>query len=713
MKQFFINNRINFLFFLISLICIVGVLGFDNIAFQKTAWLYGNNDASFYQLGWYFFQNDVWRFPLGSNPNYGDEISSSIVYTDSIPILAFIFKLFRSFIPENFQYFSLWYFLCFYFQLYFSFKILKKYTNSNLYSLIGSIFFIITPIFIFKINWHGSAAMGGFLLCALYLSLIKKVDETKLFWIILIILSSLVEYSTMLMLIVVYSFLRLFNLNLNKKSFFELIKDFLLISAILIFVLYIAGYFEIRLADTLGGGFGYYKLNLLSPFDPVDSVNNISWSWFLPDIKLTAGEELEAFNYLGLGQILLLITAFSFFLNKNYKTKLISIRSNKQIKNLIYVSIFMTLWALSNKISFGSYTIIEIPFNKYIFALFSVAKNTGRMFWIVNYFLLILSIVIIYKCFRERISFIIISFFLLIQILDTSAGIKSRINFFTPAKQGFELKDPIWSDLFKRYKVVKTTKPKSWPNYFSAFSYAMEKYHIKKTNLVIQARVNRKNAAEARYQTYNNFRKKTLSSDTVYVIDSLGHLRHLKNLFRNENVGFFYRDNIWVMVENEKDRMSSNDLESFAKIEAKLLKINKKINLSFKEKDNYFGFGWSHNFDKAGAWSEGSKSTLLFKTKQKNENLLLEVIFKPYTTKKNKILNLDLYVNDLFSKNLKFTDGSKDKKIEILLDFKSIKGNEIKIDFNFKNLISPYEVLESPDSRKLGILIKNIKLKSF
>ena len=37
-------------------------------------------------------------------------------------------------------------------------------------------------------------------------------------------------------------------------------------------------------------------------------------------------------------------------------------------------------------------------------------------------------------------------------------------------------------------------------------------------------------------------------------------------------------------------------------------------------------------------------------------------------------------------------------------------NNEIKIDFKFKNLISPYEAFESPDSRKLGILLKNIKI---
>jgi len=712
MKQFFINNKINFLFLIISFFCIIGVLGLDNISFQKTSWLYGNNDSSFYQLGWYFFQNDIWRFPLGSNPNYGDEISSSIIYTDSIPFLAFFFKIFKSFLPNNFQYFSFWYFLCFYFQLFFSFKILKKYTNSNLYSLIGSIFFIITPIFIFKINWHGSAAMGGFLLCALYLGLTKKINESKLAWLLLLLAASLVEYSTMLMLIAIYSFLRIFNLNFNKADFLKLIKDFFIIFLFLLFSLYVSGYFEVRIADTLGVGFGYYKLNLLSPFDPVDSVNNISWSWFLPDIKLSNGEELEAFNYLGLGQIIMLFSAFLLFLNKNYKKNLLSIRNDKQIKIFIFISIFMTLWALSNKISFGPYTLIEIPLNKYIFAILSVAKNTGRMFWMVNYFLLTLSIVVIYKCFKERVALLIVCLFLIIQIFDTSSGIKNRINFFTPVTQGIELEDKIWRDLFNKYEIIKTTQPKSWPRYFTPFSYAMEKYQIKKTNLVVQARINRKTAAETRYRTYNNFRKRKLSPDTIYIIDNLGHLIHLKNLFKNENVGFFYRDNIWAMVKNEKKMMNSSDIRNFNKIEPKLLEINKEGNFNFKDKDNLFGFGWSHNFDKPSIWSEGPISTLFFKTSKNYNDMKLEIICEPYITKKNKIVDLDIYVNGIFNKNLKLVDENQDNIIEIYLEKEFLKNNELKVDLSFKNLISPYDVLESPDSRKLGILVKDIKLKS-
>ena len=56
------------------------------------------------------------------------------------------------------------------------------------------------------------------------------------------------------------------------------------------------------------------------------------------------------------------------------------------------------------------------------------------------------------------------------------------------------------------------------------------------------------------------------------------------------------------------------------------------------------------------------------------------------------------------------TKNNQDEKLEVLIKEEFIVNNEFKIDFKFKNLVSPYEVLESPDSRKLGILVKNIKI---
>ena len=75
-------------------------------------------------------------------------------------------------------------------------------------------------------------------------------------------------------------------------------------------------------------------------------------------------------------------------------------------------------------------------------------------------------------------------------------------------------------------------------------------------------------------------------------------------------------------------------------------------------------------------------------------------------------MELDVYVNNVFNQSIKLAKKNQDEKIEILINKKLIKNNEVKIDFNFKNPVSPYEVLESPDGRKLGILLKNIEITS-
>ena len=48
----------------------------------------------------------------------------------------------------------------------------------------------------------------------------------------------------------------------------------------------------------------------------------------------------------------------------------------------------------------------------------------------------------------------IITLFLIIQIVDTSAGIKDRVNFLKPANENIILKDHIWENLFQEYKIV-------------------------------------------------------------------------------------------------------------------------------------------------------------------------------------------------------------------------------------------------------------------
>lgn len=710
MKSFFFRNKINFSFFLISIFYLIYFIGIDNISFKSIEWLYNGADANLHQSGWYFFKNDIWRFPLGSNPNYGEGFGSSIIYTDSIPFFALIFKLLKFLISGNFQYFSLWYFITLYLQLFVSFKILKKYTKSDAYSFIGSLFFIISPFFIYRFGFHASVSAHWILLTSLYLGFTYQPNQSKLPWLALIIFSSLVNYSFTAMLLLFYFLLRIFNY-FYEKNILKILKDFAIIITTLLLTLYILGYFEVRMVDTLGVGFGVYKFNLLSIIDSKESITGFNSSWIIPDIKLSRGEEVEGFNYIGFGSIIMFIIIFVLSFSKAYRKKIFYSQNNRNVKIITLILIFFTLWALSNKISFGSYTLIDIPLNKYLLALLSIAKNSGRMFWIVNYFILISFLLIIYKIFDKKKSLILILLIFIIQLIDTSPVINSRINKNKLTVES-NIKDEIWQSLFEKYKIVKTTNPKSWSPLFTNFSYMMEKYKIKKTNLVIQARANRKAIAESRYNLYKDLRDERLNLETLYIVDGLAHLRHLKHIYKNnESVDFFYGNGFWSIALNGKKRMRNSDAKKLDKIELKLLEINKKESVNIKNDNSYYGLGWSHNAGKEGIWSDGPISSLLFKVDKNYGDLELEIFCTPYISKKDKFLKFDIYVNDLFVQKAELQKNQNDKSVKILIKENYIKNNELKVDLYFKNLTSPLDELKSPDSRKLGILVKYISIK--
>ena len=101
---------------------------------------------------WKYYKNDIWRFPIGNNPNYGMDLGSGIVFSGSIPLLSIIFKLFGNFLPNNFHYFGLWIFICFFLQSYISFLIVYHHTKNLTFSIIASLFFLLSPILFNRIG---------------------------------------------------------------------------------------------------------------------------------------------------------------------------------------------------------------------------------------------------------------------------------------------------------------------------------------------------------------------------------------------------------------------------------------------------------------------------------------------------------------------------------------------------------------------------------
>ena len=115
---------------------------------------------------------------------------------------------------------------------------------------------------------------------------------------------------------------------LINKKFLKLLKEIFIPFTFLLFVMYLSGYFEIPLTDSLGYGYGHYKANVLSFFNPAVTMGtNFSWSNFLPSIPIVGGEH-EGFSYLGLGGIIFLILLFFFFIRRE---PLLNFKKNRGI----------------------------------------------------------------------------------------------------------------------------------------------------------------------------------------------------------------------------------------------------------------------------------------------------------------------------------------------------------------------------------------------
>ena len=462
--------------------------------------------------------------------------------------------------------------------------------------------------------------------------------------------------------------------------------------------MYVAGYFEIRYFDGIASGYGEYKLNLLSAFDPGSNFNK--WSFILPDIKLTALEQAEGFNYFGLGSlIIILLSIILYILSKSKFTYL--------KKNFIFIfsSIFFTVIALSNKISFGNIEILNIELNNYILAGLSIFRASGRFFWPVYYLILIFSLVFLYKNISINKFVTLVCTCILIQIIDISGAIK---NYSETVNKIVINNNEDLNYLFQNNKYLVSASSSNYNRNFTKLSYLTEKFKIQKTNVINLARVNRKLLAETRYEIYKNFYNKKIETNTIYLIDNFSHLRNLQSIFKDDL--YFYRiDNIWLMtsLKDELKKQKKLQISNFKKIN-----LNYNYTFNHDANDNFLGLGWSYNNIKSGIWSDGYISSLLFNIDNINRDLVFEINCEPYLNNKHKNLDLEIYYNDILVKKINFKFGKMNGNlIKFELKKELITNNNIELRFKFKNPGSPSDYRESPDSKKLGILLKNISVK--
>ncbi len=237
---------------------------------QNTAWLMSGDPLQHF-LGWQFFRDSSWSLPLGLNPKNGLELSSSIVYSDSIPLIAMTLKVFNPLLPQIFQYFGMWLLACFALQAFFAWKLVSIASENILIKSLGAGIFVFSLPMLSRLNEQTAhyALVGHFLiLAALYLCFRPNQVYKRYEWPILLTLSVLIHFYIFSMVAAIWLAQYLDGIFQRKNiTLKNIILELILVLMSVGLASWQAGYFVISGGSTYLEGYGWHSFNLLSLID--------------------------------------------------------------------------------------------------------------------------------------------------------------------------------------------------------------------------------------------------------------------------------------------------------------------------------------------------------------------------------------------------------------------------------------------------------------
>ncbi len=566
------------------------ILGIAPLRVGNINWLFVSNpDPLTHYLGWAFYRQSEWTLPVGLNPSYGLEISSSIVFSDSIPLFAIFFKLFEPLLPETFQYFGIWYLFCIVLQGWFGWKITSLISADIWIKTFGLLLAIFSPPMLSRVGLH-AALVGHFLiLAAFYLIFCPNKKRVNLYWSLLLAAGALVQFYLFAMLFALWIASKLDKVVISKAL---LTRNFILTLIVtaffIIFILWQAGYFVVPTSSANEFGFGLYRMNLLSIFNPRNNYADSSWSYLLPalpepsslylnsNIRLSEGSH-EGFNFLGLGVIGLI--PFAIF----GAVKKFSFCKRQVSENLFLFMCLILLWifALSNNVSIGTLNFhYEIPAQ--VMPILSIFRCSGRMFWPVFYSIIFIQLVIVVRAYPAKFARLILGVCCLIQLADTSAGwmaLETRLQQDSKIIPTNLFINPFWDSAAKHYKFIRIeplVNGQFQPRWEHLAPFAA-KNHLS-TNAVYLARIDQTKLNNANDAFDTHLSTGELNQQSLYILDDSKVLPALLNL--NHQYDLLAKiDNFVVLAPGWKTCASCLQVPGEFEIKNKILrpKIGKMI----------------------------------------------------------------------------------------------------------------------------------------
>jgi hypothetical protein len=352
--------------------------------------VFDNGDIAQHVSGWWYYAKDSWHFPLLHTDRLNHPEGVSIALTDSIPLMALLFKtlitLFPSWFPENFHYFGLWMGLVFIAQAASAAMLMRALGSKSLFALIISIGFALTWPVLHARYHHAALMMQSIIIFALafyFFGAYKVWSSNKTsFAFIALSMVGLTVHPYFLPFVAGIFAAFMVDQVVKGESVLIQFKRLLVFGLALGLTMWALGYLDRKAALS---GFGdFFYLDLKYPFCGGSALIKCG---FGPVYEFPYH---EGFNYLGAG--LLLLIPIALIVNAKALTTL-----PKKHPALLLLVLGFFLYALSNRVRFAGVEIFSYPLPESMKLITGTFRASGRFFWLVSLLVLFVTLASLLK----------------------------------------------------------------------------------------------------------------------------------------------------------------------------------------------------------------------------------------------------------------------------------------------------------------------------
>ncbi|MCR4657993.1 MAG: DUF6311 domain-containing protein [Lachnospiraceae bacterium] len=367
--------------------------------------LLGDMDLKQHYIGFCHFRMSRWQFPVGLTETLSYPESMSVIYTDSIPVLAVFFKLFAYFLPVKFQYFGFAGIISFMLMGGLSSLLIYRFCDNEAVCILYSLIFAVSYPIIQRMYYHTALAAQWIIILAFVLWLYQEelsIKKRILFW----------SLSGVICVSIHSYFLPMAGLILLAAAADEVLaakKDGSAPAAAIkhgacelfgfcagaLASLFIYGGFYGG-TSVVGDGLGTFSSNLNTFINPLDDGK------LYDALPLYYDFQYEGFGYLGGGILFLLIADAVFVMLLSIKG-VVSIKSIIKQHHRVFIAcvLFFVSFALAvfPIVSINDVKLFGVPYPEFIRKVLGIFRSNGRFIWIAVYMLMLLAIASGYRLF--------------------------------------------------------------------------------------------------------------------------------------------------------------------------------------------------------------------------------------------------------------------------------------------------------------------------